>query len=180
MLPHLRPPGFAPLRVGACASLPFPIGKWLRNGYIIRADTIPALAAELGITPDALERTVQRYNEMARAGRDLDFRKGENAYERSLGDPLHGPNPTMAPLERGPFYAVKLLPGDIGTMRGLRTDAQARVLDSARRPIPGLYAVGNDMANVMAGTYPGGGVTLGPGMTFAYRAALDMLASSKP
>lgn len=162
----LRRYGMGPVR-----PRPFPIGKWLRSGYLIRAGTVAGLAGKLGIAPTTLERTIARYNAMARTGRDLDFSKGENAYERSLGDPLHGPNPNMAPVERGPFYAVTLLPGDIGTMRGLRTDEHARVLNSARQPIPGLYAVGNDMANVMAGTYPGGGVTLGPGMTFAYRAS---------
>ena len=162
--------------IGPVRPFPFPIRPWLRNGYLTRADTIVKLAAKLGLDPAALDATVTRYNALARSGRDLDFHKGENAYERSLGDPLHQPNPNMAPLETGPFYAVKLLPGDIGTMRGLATDEDARVLDAERQPIIGLYAVGNDMANVMAGNYPGGGVTLGPGMAFAYRAALDLVA----
>ena len=166
----LRLYGLGPVR-----PFPFSIRPWLRNGYLTRADTIVALAAKLGIEAATLDKTVARYNALAQTGRDLDFDKGGNAYERSLGDSLNKPNPNMAALEKGPFYGVKLLPGDIGTMRGLYTDEYARVLNGSRHPIPGLYAVGNDMANVMAGTYPGGGVTLGPGMAFAYRAALDMV-----
>ena len=84
------------------------------------------------------------------------------------GDAAHGPNPNLAPIETEPFYAVKLVPSDLGTFLGLATDARARVLDVNERPIPGLYAAGNDAASVMGGTYPGAGITIGPAMTFGY------------
>jgi len=84
---------------------------------------------------------------------------------------LHGPNPSLGGVQQGPFYAVKLVPGSLGTFTGLVTDAQARVLDQQQTPIPGLFAVGNDMNSIMRGYYPSGGITLGPGMTFGYLAA---------
>lgn len=166
--------------LGPARPFPLPFRRWLRNGYLIRGDTIGSLASKIGLDPEALTETVTRYNAFARAGKDEDFHKGENAYERAMGDFLHAPNPNLAPLDDGPFYAVKLLPGDIGTMRGLRADQNARVLDANRIPIPGLYAVGNDMANLMAGSYPGGGVSLGPGMTFGYLAAKHMASTERP
>jgi predicted oxidoreductase len=94
------------------------------------------------------------------------------------GDADHAPNPCVAPIERGPFYAVKIVPGSLGTFVGLRTDERARVLDAAGAPIPGLYAAGNDMASVMAGNYPSGGITLGPAMTFGFIAARDMAGAT--
>ncbi len=93
---------------------------------------------------------------------------GYYAYNRAQGDPAHAPNPSLAPLTKGPFYAVKILPGSLGSFAGLKTDAAARVLDSSSRPIPGLFAVGNDMSSIMGGEYPSGGITLGPGMSFGY------------
>jgi len=84
------------------------------------------------------------------------------------GDPAHSPNPCVAPIDHGPFYAVKVVPGSLGTFAGLHTDAAARVLDRDGAPIPGLYACGNDMTSVMGGRYPSGGITLGPAMTFGY------------
>ena len=84
----------------------------------------------------------------------------------------------MAPIERGPFYAVRVLPGSLGTFAGLRTDAQARVLDARGQPIAGLYAGGNDMNSIMGGNYPSGGITLGPAMTFGYLAALHAAGAS--
>lgn len=89
-------------------------------------------------------------------------------YNRAQGDPDHRPNPSLAPLDRPPYYAVKVVPGSLGTFAGLETDAMARVLDAAGRPVPGLYAAGNDMASIFGGNYPSGGITLGPAMTFGY------------
>jgi succinate dehydrogenase/fumarate reductase flavoprotein subunit len=115
---------------------------------------------------------VKRYDEQAAAGRDGDFAKGETAYNRMQGDAAAGhANPCMAPLLRAPFYAVKVVPGSLGTFAGLRVNAQAQVLDTQDRPIAGLYAVGNDMASLMGGHYPSGGITLGPAMTFGFIAA---------
>ncbi len=161
--------------IGAVKPAPMPIGRWLRNGYLRRGRTLAELAAACDIDPRAFESTVQRYNAMAASGRDDDFHKGENAYDRVQGDAAAGlPNPCMAELARAPFYAVKVVAGSLGTFAGLRVDARARVLDGAGRPIPGLHAAGNDMASVMGGHYPSGGITLGPAMTFGFIAAHDV------
>ena len=112
--------------------------------------------------------TVRVFNEHARQGEDPQFGRGSTPYNRKQGDPLHGPNPCVAPIERGPFYAVKVLPGSFGTFAGLKTNGIAQVLGRDDRPIAGLYAVGTDMASVMGGFYPSGGINLGPAMTFGY------------
>ncbi|MDN7221179.1 FAD-binding protein, partial [Klebsiella pneumoniae] len=108
--------------------------------------------------------TVERFNHFASAGEDVDFHRGASAYNRAQGD--H--QVTLGPLREGPFYAVRILPGSLGTFSGLQTDEHARVLDEQQLPIPGLYAIGNDMSSVMRGYYPSGGITLGPAMTFGY------------
>ena len=143
----------------------------IRDGYVIRADTLPELAARLSLDPDRLDETVATHNRYAERGHDPDFRKGENAYQRNLGDPGHKPNPCIGRIDTAPFYGLEIHPGDIGASAGLACDPDARVLDSDRQPIPGLYACGNDMESIMAGRYPGPGITLGPGMTFGYIAA---------
>ena len=111
---------------------------------------------------------------MRTGGEDTAFGRGGTSYNRFMGDPTHGPNPCLAPLLHPPFYAVRMVVGDLGTFAGLRTDGNARVLDAAGAPIDGLYAAGNDMANPLGGAYPGGGATLGPAMTFGYVAARHM------
>jgi predicted oxidoreductase len=102
------------------------------------------------------------------------FGKGSLAYNRYQGDALHAPNPCVAPLEHGPFYAIKLVIGDIGTFAGLVTDENTQVLNATGEPITGLYAVGNDAASVMGGNYPGAGITLGPALTFGYVAGMRL------
>lgn len=160
---------FARFGLGAAKPWPLPMGRWLRNGYLRRGRTLDALAHACGIDAPQLQATVQRYNAMAQDGRDLDFAKGETAYNRVQGEVRPGlPNACMAPLARGPFYAVRVVPGSLGTFAGLRTDGQARVLDADGQPIAGLYAAGNDMSSLMAGHYPSGGITLGPAMTFGF------------
>ena len=110
-------------------------------------------------------------NEYAKTGVDLDFKRGTTIYERANGDPAHGPNPTLGTIGAAPFYAVKLYPGDIGSAMGLVTDEHARALRKDGTPIEGLYAIGNDMHSIMGGTYPGPGITIGPGIAFGYIAA---------
>jgi succinate dehydrogenase/fumarate reductase flavoprotein subunit len=154
--------------LGCVAPFPMPIGRHLRSGYLQRGATWAALAGAIGVPAATLEQTVQRFNETARRGEDPDFGKGSKAYNRYQGDANHGPNPCLAPLEQGPFYAIRLVVGDIGTFAGLATDAHTRVLAEDGRPIPGLYAVGNDAASIMGGNYPGAGITLGPAITFGY------------
>ena len=158
--------------LGAVKPAPLPLGHWLRNGYLLRGRTPAELAQACGIDANALQATIAHYNTMARAGRDDDHAKGETPYNRIQGDATNGhPNACMAPLERGPFYAVKVVMGSLGTFAGLRTNEHAQVLSPQGQPIPGLYAGGNDMSSLMGGHYPSGGITLGPAMTFGYLAA---------
>ncbi|MDB5895100.1 MAG: FAD-binding protein, partial [Rhodoferax sp.] len=158
--------------LGAVKPAPMPMGPMLKNGYLRRAATLAALAEACGIDSAGLQATVARFNAQAREGVDSDFSKGETPYNRIQGDAAAGgPNPCMAPLEKGPFYAVRVVPGSLGTFAGLKADANARVLDAQGRPIPGLYAGGNDLNSVMGGHYPAGGITLGPALTFGYIAA---------
>ncbi|NKY28705.1 3-oxosteroid 1-dehydrogenase [Nocardia gamkensis] len=145
--------------------------KYADAGIIDQAETLAELAAKIGVPPAALTATVERFNRFARAGRDEDFRRGDSAYDRYYGDPTVRPNPCLAPIEQGPFYAVEMVPGDLGTKGGLVTDEHARVLDSDDRPIPGLYAAGNNSASVMGNDYAGAGATIGPAMVFGYIAA---------
>ncbi len=148
--------------------------RWYRAGAVYRAPTIAELAEQVGLDPAALTKTVVRFNEFAEAGRDEDFGRGDSAYDRYYGDPRCRPNPNLAPLAQAPFYAVKIVPGDLGTKGGLRTDERARVLRADGSPIPGLYAAGNTTAAVMGHSYAGAGATIGPAMTFGYIAALDL------
>jgi len=144
----------------------------LEDGYVTRGHSLPDLAKKLGLPADALVATVQRYNSHASTGTDPDFNRGSTTYQRANGDiNWPGPNPSLGTVDAAPFYAVKLYPGDIGAATGLAADAQARVLDSQGQPIGGLYACGNDMHSVMGGVYPGPGITIGPGLVFAYLAA---------
>lgn len=133
--------------------------------------TIGGLARKLGLDPAVLEQTVSRFNAYVENGRDEDFHRGENFYDSLFGDPRLPKNPALAPVSRGPFYALRIYPGDIGTNGGLVTDTHGMVLDQTGKQIPGLYATGNLVASPMVRSYPGGGATLGPAMTFGYLAA---------
>lgn len=133
-----------------------------------KARTIAKLAERIGVPPAALEATVARFNADAVRGTDSEFDRGGPAYDRMYGDQRVTPNPTLAPIVRGPFYAMPIYGGDIGTNGGIVTDPLARVLDGSDRLLQGLYAVGNNAASVMGESYPGAGVTLGPALTFGY------------
>jgi succinate dehydrogenase/fumarate reductase flavoprotein subunit len=160
--------------LGCVAPAPLPIGRHLRSGYLKRGATVAGLARQIGIAPAVLEATVAEFNASAKSGADPAFGKGSKAYNRYQGDAHVSPNPCVAPLETAPYYAIKLVVGDIGTFAGLVTDENTRVLDSSGQPIKGLYAVGNDAASVMGGNYPGAGITLGPALTFGYIAAMQL------
>ena len=157
---------------GLSKPFPMPVRPWLDNGYMQRAPTLAQLAQACGIDAGGLSATVEAYNRHARRGEDPAFGRGRTRFNRGSGDPDHRPNPCVAPIERAPFYAIKVLPGSFGTFAGLATDARSRVLDAAGAPIDGLYAVGCDQASVMGGHYPSGGINLGPAMTFGYLAGL--------
>ncbi|HVB46863.1 MAG TPA: FAD-dependent oxidoreductase [Burkholderiales bacterium] len=154
--------------LGAVRPFTFSRAPYLESGYLVRARSIAGLAARLEIDPAGLERTVATYNEDARRGVDAQFGIGSNPYQRYLGDARNRPNPCMRPIEAPPYFAVRLYPSDLGTVAGLVTDAEARVLDGEGRPVPNLYACGNDMNSIMDGAYPGPGITLGPALVFGY------------
>lgn len=154
--------------LGYAKPAPVPIGIYVRNGYLQSAPTLLGLAQAAGIDADGLEQTVRQYNTGAVAGEDPAFGRGTTAFNRFLGDPEQKPNPNVGPIGKGPYYALKLFMGDLGTFDGLTTDTVGRVIGEGGKPIPGLYAVGNDRASIMGGNYPGAGITLGPIMTFGY------------
>jgi len=145
--------------------------SYFESGYLKKADTLEDLAEQCGIPADNLVKTVERFNQFARTGIDEDFHRGDSAYDRYYGDPTVEPNPCLAPIAKPPFYAVEMIPGDLGTKGGLVIDDHARVIHSDGNPFEGLYAVGNNSASVMGNTYPGPGSTIGPTMTFGYIAA---------
>lgn len=159
--------------LGLVKPWPFPRRAYRKSGYLVSAPDLAGLARRIGVPAASLQETVARANEWAERGVDEDFGRGSTAYNRYLGDPAHSPNPCLGPIDKAPFHAVRVWPGDIGSTRGLRTDGRARVLNQSDEPIAGLYACGNDMNSIMAGTYPAGGITLGPAMTFGYIAAKD-------
>ena len=144
---------------------------YVRAGYLHRADSLEALAQSIGVDATGLGESVAQHNRDCERGVDTAFGRGSNQLNRFNGDPQIGPNPNLAPIVRAPFYAVAVRPCSIGTTVGLKTDVDANVLDEQGRAIAGLYACGNDMGPVMRGTYPGPGITLGPAVVFAWRAA---------
>ena len=154
--------------LGYVKPAPMPIGRFLRNGYLLEGRTLAELARRAGIDAAGLEATVQAYNRDAVRGEDPAFGRGSTAFNRYLADPEHRPNPCVAPVQKGPFYAVKLVMGDLGTFDGVRTSVVGEVLRHDGSLIEGLYAVGNDRASIMGGNYPGAGITHGPNMTFGY------------
>jgi len=162
--------------LGAVKPAPMLLSPWLKNGYLKRGHNLTELAKNCGINAQALQATVQRYNALAQDGKDRDFGKGETPYNRIQGDAIraarHGlRNPCMGPITQGPFYAVKVVMGSLGTFAGLRVNDHAQVIDAHGQAIAGLYAGGNDLSSMMGGHYPAGGITLGPAMTFGFVAA---------
>lgn len=163
--------------LGRVPPAPASIRPYLRNGYIVRGENPEQLGKAIGIDGAALAGTMQRYDDDASSGEDREFGRGSSIYQRAAGDPSQHPNPCLAPLGQGPYYAIKILPGDIGTTLGLRVDASARVLGSSGHPIPGLYATGNCAASLMGGSYPAAGIMLGQALTFAYLAVKTATAA---
>jgi 3-oxosteroid 1-dehydrogenase len=148
--------------------------KWFESGVVVTADSIAELAGKIGVDTDGLLRSVERFNGFARTGIDEDFHRGESAYDKYYSDPTNKPNPSLGELTRPPYYAVKMVPGDLGTKGGVRTDVHGRALRDDGSVIEGLYAAGNVSAPVMGHTYPGPGGTIGPAMAFGYLAALHI------
>lgn len=165
--------------LGMVRPFPFPYARFVNNGYLVEAPSIAELATKLGTDPSETERTVLRVNGYAVTGVDLEFQKGSDVHSRSQGDPKHKPNPSLGAVASGPFYAVRLYPGDTGTTCGLVTNANAQILDDRDQPIEGLYACGMDMNNPTMGSHPSSGSNIGPALVFGYRAA-DHIAKSVP
>ncbi|MET0449121.1 MAG: FAD-dependent oxidoreductase [Aeromicrobium sp.] len=151
---------------------------WLDAGTVHGASSIEELATRSGIDPAGLVATVERFNEMARTGVDTDFGRGESAYGRYYADDSHGPNPSLGTLERGPFYAAPVYPGDIGSAGGLLVDEHARVIRTDGTVLPGLYATGNAAASLMGRTYPASGVSIAESVVFGHVAAIHLLATA--
>jgi 3-oxosteroid 1-dehydrogenase len=147
--------------------------KFFSSGYIKRADSIEGLAGQMGVDAQGLKATVEKNNQYAATGKDLEFGKGDTIYDQYYGDAKVEPNPCLGPIAKAPFYGIEVQPGELGTKGGLRVDAQARVLTEGGDVIPGLYAIGNCSGAVMGRSYPGAGATIGPATTFGYIAAND-------
>lgn len=152
--------------------------EWLDSGFLRKADSIEKLAAACSIEPVRLRDTIDRFNGFAKAGRDPDFHRGECEYHHWSGDWADPASPSLGTLEEAPFYAVQLVPGDLGTFGGLVTDCHARVLREDGNPIEGLYATGTSSATVMGGYYPGAGSSVGPSFTWGYLAAKHAAGAS--
>jgi succinate dehydrogenase/fumarate reductase flavoprotein subunit len=169
----LRKYGMGMVRPGGKGLAPF-----LADGYLTEGQTLAELATKLAIDADGLKETVARMNKYAATGVDPEFGRGTTAYHRVNGDAAHQPNPNLGPIGTAPFYAVRLYPGDIGAATGFVTDENAQVIGPDERPIRGLYACGNDMNSIMGGVYPAPGITIGPGIVFAYIAAMHAARSN--
>ncbi|WP_280458128.1 3-oxosteroid 1-dehydrogenase [Nocardia carnea] len=165
---------FASLQPG----LKFP-SRWMENDLIVKAATLQELAEKIGVPADKLAATVERFNKFAESGKDEDYNRGDSQYDRYYGDPTVKPNPCLAALVQGPFYAAKMVPGDLGTKGGLVADTAARVLREDGTPIEGLYASGNVSTPVMGHTYAGPGATIGPAIAFGYLAVHDIIDRKK-
>ena len=145
-----------------------------------KADTLEDLARQCGIDPAGLRQTVTRFNGFAVTGVDPDFHRGEGAHEKYQGDITHTPNACLGAIDKAPFYAVAMYPGDVGTSGGLLCDEFARVLDGRGDPVPGLYATGNCTASVMGRAYLGAGASIGASFVFAYVGAKHALTQAAP
>ncbi|MCF4007486.1 FAD-dependent oxidoreductase [Corynebacterium uropygiale] len=160
--------------LGMAKPFPIPLTPYLRSGYLVKGRTLRELAEKCGIDPEGLEQTVREFNANACRGEDPEFGRGSTPFNRYGGDAATTPNPSLAPIEKGPFYAVRVLPGSFGTFAGIVADGHARVLHRDGHPIPGLWTAGNDRASVMSGFYPAGGTNLGPALTFGFVAGQDI------
>ena len=148
---------------------------WITGGFMKRGSTVEELAKSCGIEPRALAETVRRFNQFAVTGVDLDFNRGGTLFSRNAGDPSNRPNPGLGPIGKGPFYAVAVYPGDLGTFGGILTDEYARVQREDGSVIEGLYATGNATAPVMGRRYPCTGASIASTMIFGMVAAQHAL-----
>ena len=163
--------GFSRWGIGAVKPLPGQVTKAVRDGYLHVAKSVNELAESLSLPGDVLANTLSEFSHNANQGVDPDFGRGDSLYNRVQGDPSHGPNPSLGTVSKAPFYAVKIVSGSLGTFSGIRTNEFGQILDSKNNTISNIYAVGNEAASIFKGSYPSGGITLGPAMTFGYTIA---------
>jgi 3-oxosteroid 1-dehydrogenase len=164
---HIMPPGT-------------PSSAHIKSGFIKSSGTIEGLAEQCGLDPVALQATQQRFNRFARAGVDEDFHRGARAYDNFYADPTNKPVPTLGEVSKPPFYAVRIIPGDVGTAGGIVADELGRALTADGAVIPGLYVTGNASAPVMGRYYAGAGTSIGASFTFGYIAARHALSVVTP
>ena len=160
--------------LGAVKPMTLRLAPYLRSGYLVKAASIGELAEKIGVDAEHLRETVAIYNADSMSGEDTAFGRGGNAYHKYVGDPANEPNPCMRPVATSPFYAVTLYPADLGTAAGVQTNGDGQVLNREGRAIAGLYACGNDMNSIMAGAYPGPGITLGPALVFGFLSGMHL------
>jgi len=163
--------------LGAVRPGGYGLSGWVECGYLTRADSIESLADRISVDSAGLLQSVRRMNAFARSGEDIDYGKGRDYLSRQNGDPGHRPNPCLGSVVTAPFYALEIVPADLGTSLGLLTNQDAQLLDATGAVLTGLYACGNDMNSIMGGHYPAPGVTIGPAMTFGYLAARRIAGS---
>jgi 3-oxosteroid 1-dehydrogenase len=145
--------------------------QWLERGWVRQDATIAGLAQQCGIDAASLESTVSRFNDFCVTGTDTDYQRGDNAYAHYWGDPTNKPNPNLGSLAEAPFWAVPLVPGDVGTCGGVITDEHARVRREDGSVIEGLYAAGNCAAPLAGPHYIGAGLSLAASSVFGFLAA---------
>ena len=160
--------------IGYAKPWPFPQTYFKRSGFLHKGRTVAELAERIGVPADRLQATLDEFNAGAVRGEDPKFNRGSNWFHHFKGDMDHKPNPNLAPIDKGPFYAVKIEMGDLGTYAGLAVNTRSEVLDGEDRPVPGLYAVGTAAVSVFGGGYPGYGANIGPAMVFGYRVGRDI------
>lgn len=145
---------------------------YVEQGILHQANTLAELAEKIQVDKNTLEETVKTFNQYAEEGVDREFERGRTEYDRYYSDPTVKPNPNLGKLEKAPFWAIKIQPGDLNTKGGLITDEYARVTRKDGSVISGLYAAGNNTASVMGHTYPGAGSTIAPASVFGFLGAL--------
>ena len=148
--------------------------KLVQCGYVTEAPSLRELAARIGVNPEGVEKSAEKMNQYAVSGIDADFRKGDREIDREIGDPRHGPNPCLGTLEKPPFYAIRIYPGDGSTTVGLRIDDRCRVLGAGGEPIAGLYAAGLDANSIWRGKSPAHGCNVGPAMVLGFIAGTEL------
>lgn len=164
--------------IGYAKPWPVPRQLFYRMGYLHRGRTVEELAQRIGVDATGLQETIARFNRDAAEGVDTEFGRGSTAYNHFRGDLEHQPNPNLAPLDKGPYYAAQVRMGDLGTFAGIDVDDRSAVLAADGSRIPHLYSVGASAVSVFGGGYPGYGSHIGPALAFGYRMGRDIAGLS--